>query len=561
MTHRRLGLSVRRAAKGLLALVALLVWSDAGAQAQTASVRPFATLRTPAGAPLWLRSNWHAMLSAPLPRSVGPTPGMPATLPATTSDPDPTGLVGTYQPNGATATASNAFFQPLGTNGRGCVTCHSPPNGMSLSANAIQAQYSTYGANTPLFAPVDGATCPSNVSASNTAAPPIGGSPAGSPASNVSPYLLLLTKGLFRIPLPVPKTADFTIAVSHDPYGCNTAAQFTQMTDPGTGAVSQMVSLYRRPLMAANLKFKTVTAADTGLFSSKGLTPDPFSGLPESGNIMWDGREATLQSQATDATLGHAQALAAPTAAQVAQIVAFETGVYAAQIYDTTALDLTSGGALPTMANGGPVMVAKTAPGTTTPGVGTSTFSIYAQPSTNSSNPAVLQRASIVRGQTLFDTKTFQASNVAGFNDIPGVGNPATVTCSGCHHQINAGTDAAPKAAFDLGVGGSSQAFNGPAPAPDLPVFTIVCKAGATTSFHNGTVITNDPGVGLISGKCADVGKFIVPGLRALVARAPYFHDGSAATLADVVTFYDTRFRIGLSTQDKQDLVNFLGAL
>ena len=45
------------------------------------------------------------------------------------------------------------------------------------------------------------------------------------------------------------------------------------------------------------------------------------------------------------------------------------------------------------------------------------------------------------------------------------------------------------------------------------------------------------------------------------MARAPYFHDGSAATLADVVNFYDTRFRIGLSTQDKQDLVNFLSAL
>ena len=152
-------------------------------------------------------------------------------------------------------------------------------------------------------------------------------------------------------------------------------------------------------------------------------------------------------------------------------------------------------------------------------------------------------------------------SNVAGFNDIAGVGNPATVTCSGCHHQINAGTDAAPKAAFDLGVGGTSQALSGPAPAPDLPVFTIVCKAGSTTSVLDATVITNDPGVGLISGKWADIGKFIVPGLRALAARAPYFHDGSATTLADVVTFYDTRFRIGLSTQDKQDLVNFLSAL
>jgi cytochrome c peroxidase len=43
--------------------------------------------------------------------------------------------------------------------------------------------------------------------------------------------------------------------------------------------------------------------------------------------------------------------------------------------------------------------------------------------------------------------------------------------------------------------------------------------------------------------------------------RAPYFHDGSAATLMDVVNFYDLRFSIGLSAQDKIDLVNFLNAL
>ena len=37
--------------------------------------------------------------------------------------------------------------------------------------------------------------------------------------------------------------------------------------------------------------------------------------------------------------------------------------------------------------------------------------------------------------------------------------------------------------------------------------------------------------------------------LRALASRAPYFHNGSAATLEDVVDFYDTRFSIGLTTR------------
>jgi cytochrome c peroxidase len=45
---------------------------------------------------------------------------------------------------------------------------------------------------------------------------------------------------------------------------------------------------------------------------------------------------------------------------------------------------------------------------------------------------------------------------------------------------------------------------------------------------------------------------------RGLAARAPYFSNGSAATLGDLVDFYDRRFAIGLSDQDKQDLVNLL---
>jgi cytochrome c peroxidase len=44
-------------------------------------------------------------------------------------------------------------------------------------------------------------------------------------------------------------------------------------------------------------------------------------------------------------------------------------------------------------------------------------------------------------------------------------------------------------------------------------------------------------------------------------ARAPYFHNGSAATLTDVVEFYDTRFNVHMSGQQKEDLVAFLSAL
>ena len=41
----------------------------------------------------------------------------------------------------------------------------------------------------------------------------------------------------------------------------------------------------------------------------------------------------------------------------------------------------------------------------------------------------------------------------------------------------------------------------------------------------------------------------------------PYFHDGSAATLADVIALYDRRFDIGLTAREKADLLAFLRAL
>jgi cytochrome c peroxidase len=65
----------------------------------------------------------------------------------------------------------------------------------------------------------------------------------------------------------------------------------------------------------------------------------------------------------------------------------------------------------------------------------------------------------------------------------------------------------------------------------------------------------------LISGNYADIGKVKGPILRGLAAPAPYFHNGSAATLMDVVNFYDQRFGINFTAQQKQDLVNFLNTL
>jgi cytochrome c peroxidase len=96
-----------------------------------------------------------------------------------------------------------------------------------------------------------------------------------------------------------------------------------------------------------------------------------------------------------------------------------------------------------------------------------------------------------------------------------------------------------------------------PQRTPDFPLYTLRCTSGSKA----GTVVqTTDPGRALITGKCEDIGKFKGPILRGLPARAPYFHNGSAATVEDVINFYDRRFGIGFTPAEKADLAAFLRA-
>ncbi|MGH9706397.1 MAG: hypothetical protein ACRD5R_06535, partial [Candidatus Acidiferrales bacterium] len=60
---------------------------------------------------------------------------------------------------------------------------------------------------------------------------------------------------------------------------------------------------------------------------------------------------------------------------------------------------------------------------------------------------------------------------------------------------------------------------------------------------------------------CTDVGRGKGLILRGLAARAPYFHNGAAATLDEVVDFYDVRFQMLLTPEEKRDLVAFLKSL
>jgi cytochrome c peroxidase len=73
--------------------------------------------------------------------------------------------------------------------------------------------------------------------------------------------------------------------------------------------------------------------------------------------------------------------------------------------------------------------------------------------------------------------------------------------------------------------------------------------------------MVTDIGRAMISGNWIDIGKLKVPTLRGLAARPPYFHNGSAATLGDVVDFYNNRFNMQLTAQERSDLIAFLQTL
>jgi cytochrome c peroxidase len=174
-------------------------------------------------------------------------------------------------------------------------------------------------------------------------------------------------------------------------------------------------------------------------------------------------------------------------------------------------------------------------------------------------------RESIARGHDVFMFRTFWIKDSMHLNSV-GLGNPVKRTCATCHGMHMTGMDTA-NGWMDIGTTNLPWATEVPLnpwteAKPQMPLFRVTCKPGVRPHPFLGRVIyTQDPGRALISGLCNDVGTIVMEQFRGLAARAPYFSNGSAATLRELVDFYDRRYNIGYSEQEKQDLVNFLGAL
>jgi cytochrome c peroxidase len=426
---------------------------------------------------------------------------------------DPSGQLRTFNTRGA-LDLTNPFFQDLGTNGRRCVTCHQPSAAWTITPDFVQERFAQTHGSDPLFRTNDGSDCEGVDS--------VGGSHAAA-------YSMLLGKAVIRVGMDVPADAEFVVASVDDPHHC--------------GAPPQSVSMYRRPLPSTNLGFLSA--------------------------VMWDGRESSvtttilqdLAHQSNDATRGHAQAALDLTPAQQQAIVEFETGLFTAQARDNRAGNLGGDGA-----RGGPVHLSQQPffLGVNDP-VGlnptgapfdSQAFTLYDAWRAlrgNEHEGFYDARSAIARGQQIFNTRTLTIEGVGGLNGqtfASGVHVPESFagTCTICHDTPNAGNHSV-KAPLNIGLTDESRR------TPDMPLYTLMNLA------TGDTVKTTDPGRAMITGKWRDIGKFKGPILRALAARAPYFHNGSAATLADVVDFYNTRFNMHLTAQDKSDLVAFLRAL
>jgi hypothetical protein len=393
---------------------------------------------------------------------------------------------------------------------------------------------------------------------------------ANAKTGDAAAHSLLLSHGLIRIALPVPANAAFQVTVVHDPYGC------ALVWDPATG--KQILSTYRRPLPSTNLRFLSA--------------------------MMWDGRESPaasplnseatisqnmtidLTQQAKDAVATHSQGAVVPNQQQIDEILAFEQGLTTAQIYDESAGVLDRDGAIGGAANLAAVVYypsindvlgadAHLVPFDETSMTLFAAWENGGDPNRDygrGSRERREARSDIAAGEVLFNTAPVTISAVRGLNDNAALANPVSFkgTCTTCHDAPNVGDHSVPLA-LDIGLAHSLRAGLETDPniekgiaelnEPDLPVFLVT---GCAPPFGSGQPVsfyTTDLGKGMITGLCSDLNRLKGPVLRGLAARAPYFHNGAAATLLQAVNFYNQRFAMNLTEVQKRQLVAFLNSL
>lgn len=282
--------------------------------------------------------------------------------------------------------------------------------------------------------------------------------------------------------------------------------EIVAVDDPlGAGGTATRVVAFRRPLATANFHI----AANVGWHDQNTAgTRDVHAGLTAQviGNITG------------------AQQGPAPAPELVQAIVTYEEGLRFAQAYVFGVGHLDACGA-----KGGPEHLSAQAPVNARFDLFDAWIDLAPGSCTTPREDAA--RARIARGQELFN--------------LPNAGGGS---CRGCHNAQNNGSHVT-GVLFDVGASRPALRQAG------MPLYTLRNKA--TGELRQ----TTDPGAALRTGRWADVDRFKSPSLRGAVARPPYFHNGIAPTLRDVVLHYERELGFVFTPEEEDDLVAFLEAL
>jgi cytochrome c peroxidase len=476
---------------------------------------------------------------------------------------DDTGTVQTQSSDPTTLNASNAFFDPsIGTNGQACVTCHQPSVGITISVDFINRAFNATSGGTgpldPLFRPNDTANNPHTNSLSK----------------NPADYSLILNLGVVRIGKTVPTgaAADFTVVAADAETNTMFAApdHFPLTTDPqhfGTPTLS----VFRRPLVNTNVNFDSSVLWDgradisnmpaqvNGAIQTLLLGP---GGDPEVNGEIADFMTGVFTDQTSSNVAGGLTALGATGG--VHNLLALSESPSRPCVFDEdTPPDLT------------PFVAAVATPTTCTPVVAkpnSGTFNLFESWTNLPNIPGQGGRLSIARGQVVFNTAS--ANRAGGFG------------CVSCHSVNNLGNNAQAGSAGFFNIGTDSLAtlakvkaggFLTPPAKPtaaeaqmvqdmidrvnQLPLYCLRPKtdmSGTPCGSQGTDVVTTDPGRALVTGLIVDSGKFKPPILRNLGVRSPYYHAGAAPSIEHLINYYDLRFNLQLTDQEKADLANFI---
>jgi hypothetical protein len=495
--------------------------------------------------------------------------------------------------NGSHIDGTNTFFKTsFGTNGQSCATCHQPADGFTIhvscgpeipkpSCLSIDDAFDATHGLDPLFRLNDTANRPdADVSTED---------------ARRKAYSLTLALGVTRIDKGLPAAPVVTEFV--------VAPQNTEQFGPLPNAKGQL-ALFRRPLVPTNMRFDSAVLWDgrqkisniqlqvEGAAKALLLNPGTDANFGADANDVANFMLGAVTDQVIDDRDSFPPSHAGSTSAEdarsgVANLRRKAFSAHAPCLHDVT-------GARTTTVTPAVTYYPADGPGTLTPstcipvvqgGQNMTDFRPWLEfQSIANQSDRNFSRASIARGEEIFNRAVLHVpSDIV----IPGLQGD-TAHCTTCHATNNLGNH--PEATFFVRIGSDSvpilqELADAHPETPSLQDFVTRTKmlpqyclrsvaAGAPALSDvecghyegdsslgiPGDVITSDPGRALVTGKWADIGKFKPPILRGLAPRSPYFHGSAADSTVGIVDFYNARFNIGLSEEQKEDLVRFLEA-